>query len=124
MKLIIVGQDKRTIWDYNRCLIAIADDLRSIIIKPYENENSVLLAQYSDPERTDQVFNELINVFSKPKAIIKAKMPMKINDLEKAKYRYEALNGEKLTMIDEPFEVVPLNNTSIIYQFPPDEVKI
>lgn len=123
MSLIIVSQDKKSIWDFSQCYLFIPNDgINNIAIRPYSAENSLIIGTYKDPVKAEEVFKEIINVFGKSKLVLKPNMYLAHEDLEYAKRYYEDLNKERFIINGPEFEILPLgNNNTMIYQLPEDE---
>lgn len=123
MSLILVSQDKKSVWDFSQCYLFIpSDSINNIAIRPYSAENSLIIGTYKDPVKTEEVLKEIINVFSKSKLILKPNMYLAHEDLEHAKKYYEYLNEEKFTITGPEFEILPIgNNNTMVYQLPEDE---
>lgn len=122
MKLVLISQDKKSIWDYSQAMLCINN--LDIVIRPYQDSQGYLIGTYSTTERTQKVFDEIINVFSKSKLLFKPveKTRLHINDIETAKKYYEKLNNEKLVTVNNDFEIMPLGNDyTITYQLPGDK---
>lgn len=52
MNLIIISQDKKSIWDFSQCCIFIPNDsIHEIFIRPYYAPNGVSIATYEDPKK-------------------------------------------------------------------------
>lgn len=120
MKLVLISQDKKSIWDYSQAMLCIHD--LDIVIRPYQDSQGYLIGTYSTAERTQKIFDEIINVFSKSKLILKPKTMLRLDNIEAAKKYYEKLNNEKLVTVGNDFEIVPLGNDyTITYQLPGDK---
>lgn len=86
MNLIIISQDKKSIWDFSQCCIFIPNDsIHEIFIRPYYAPNGVSIATYEDPKKTEDVLKEIINLFSKSKMLLTPKVNMRLEDVETAK---------------------------------------
>lgn len=122
MNLIIISQDKKSMWDFSQCCMFIPDDgIHEIFIRPYYAPNGVSIATYEDPKKTEEIFNEIINVFSKSKLLLTPSRNMKLEDIEAAKKYFSNLNGEKMIATDHNFNVTPIGNGyNITYQLPED----
>lgn len=122
MNLIIISQDKKSMWDFSQCCMFIPDDsIHEIFIRPYYAPNGVSIATYEDPKKTEEIFNEIINVFSKSKLLLTPNINMKLEDIEAAKKYFSNLNGEKMIATDHNFNITPIGNGyNITYQLPED----
>ena len=122
MNLIIIGQDKKSIWDFSQCYMFIPNDgIHEIFIKPYSASNGISIATYKDPKRTEAVFNEIINVFSKSKLLLTPKARLPLTDIEAAKKYLDKLNNENFIVLDKMFNITPIsNNYTLTYQLPED----
>lgn len=122
MNLIIISQDKKSMWDFSQCCMFIPDDgIHEIFIRPYYAPNGVSIATYEDPKKTEEIFNEIINVFSKSKLLLTPSRNTKLEDIEAAKKYFSNLNGEKMIATDHNFNVTPIGNGyNITYQLPED----
>ena len=122
MNLIIISQDKKSMWDFSQCCMFIPDDsIHEIFIRPYYAPNGVSIATYEDPKKTEEIFNEIINVFSKSKLLLTPNRNMKLEDIEAAKNYFSNLNGEKMIATDHNFNIAPIGNGyNITYQLPED----
>lgn len=68
MNLVIISQDKKSVWDFSQCCLFIPENsIHEIYIRPYYAPNGVSIATYEDPKRTEEVLKEMINVFGKSK---------------------------------------------------------
>ena len=69
MNLIIISQDKKSMWDFSQCCMFIPDDgIHEIFIRPYYAPNGVSIATYEDPKKTEEVLKEIIKfIFWPPK---------------------------------------------------------
>lgn len=126
MNLIIISQDKKSIWDFSQCCIFIPNDsIHEIFIRPYYAPNGVSIATYEDPKKTEDVLKEIINLFSKSKMLFTPKGNMRLEDVEAAKNYFDNLNGEKFIVSDSKFNITPIgNNYNLIYKLPEDVKKI
>lgn len=122
MNLIIISQDKKSIWDFSQCCMFIPENsIHKIYIRPYYAPNGVTIATYEDPKRTEEVLNEIINVFSKLKLLLTPVVSRKLEDIEAAKKYFEKLNNEKLIVTDTSFNITPIGNGyNLTYQLPED----
>lgn len=123
MKIMLISQDKKSIYDFSQCKVYIpVDSILSIFIKPYSSKESYLLATYEDPTTTEKIFNEIINVLDKSKYLLKTKAVLKPEDLLYAKRTFEKINNEKIIVSDSMFEIKPIGNDYVItYQLPGNE---
>lgn len=123
MKLILVSQDKKSIWDYSECVVFIpSNSIHEICIRPYVATNEITIATYEDPVKAEKVLQEIINVIGKSKMLLKPKGLVELSNIEDAKHYFEKLNNEKLIVSDSMFEIVPIQNDYVItYQLPEDE---
>lgn len=123
MSVFIVSQDKKAMWDYNKCVVAITNDL-AIVIRPYDSEETLLLGHYKDPETTQKVFNDLIKACNNFKLFIKPKGLIKLQDLEVAKRNFEELNKIDIIATDSMFDTELINNNgNVVFQMPEDNAK-
>lgn len=122
MNLIIISQDKKSIWDFSQCYMFIpGDSIHEIFIRPYSSTNGISIATYKDPKRTEEVFNEIINVFSKSKLLLTPKARLPLTDIEATKKYFDNLNDEKFIVSDKMFNITPIsNNHTLTYQLPED----
>ncbi len=122
MNLVIISQDKKSVWDFSQCCLFIPENsIHEIYIRPYYAPNGVSIATYEDPKRTEEVLKEMINVFGKSKILLTAKNTLRLNDLEAAKNYFNKLNDEKFIVSDNNFDVTPIGNSfNVTYQLPED----
>lgn len=122
MNLIIISQDKKSIWDFSQCCIFTPNDsIHDIFIRPYSAPNSVSIATYEDPKKTAEVLKEIINLFSKSKMLLEPKHSMRLEDIEAAKKYFDNLNREKFIVSDSKFKITPIGNSyNVTYQLPED----
>lgn len=123
MKLILVSQDKKSIWDYSECVIFIpSNSIHDICIRPYAAKNEVMIATYEDPVKSEKVLQEIINVIGKSKMLLKINYIVKGEDLEHTKLKYEYINKEEFIVSDNLVEIKPIGNDYVItYQLPEDK---
>lgn len=122
MNLVIISQNKKSVWDFSQCCLFIPENsIHEIYIRPYYAPNGVSIATYEDPKRTEEILNEIINVFSKSKLLLTPKVKLPLQDIEAAKNYFNKLNGEKFIVSDNNFDVTPIGNGfNVTYQFPED----
>lgn len=122
MNLIIISQDRKSMWDFSQCCIFIpSDSIHEIFIRPYYAPNGVSIATYEDPKKTEDIFNEIINMFSKSKLLLTPKNKLPLQDIESAKDYFNKLNGEKFIVSDHNFDIIPIGNGyNLTYQLPDD----
>lgn len=126
MNLIIISQDKKSMWDFSQCCLFIPNDsIHEIFIRPYYATNGVSIATYEDPKKTEDVLKEIINLFSNSKMLLTPKINMRLEDIENAKKYFDNLNGEKFIVSDSNFDINPIgNNYNLIYKLPDDNITI
>ena len=122
MNLVIISQDKKSVWDFSQCVLFIPENsIHEIYIRPYYAPNGVSIATYEDPKRTEEVLKEMINVFSKSKLLLTPKSKISLQDIEAAKKYFDKLNSEKFIVSDNYFDITPIGNSfNITYQLPED----
>lgn len=122
MNLIIISQDKKSIWDFSQCCMFIPNDsIHDIFIRPYSAPNAVSIATYEDPKKTAEVLKEIINLFSKSRMLLEPKHSMRLEDIETAKKYFDYLNREKFIVSDSKFKITPIGNSyNVAYQLPED----
>ena len=122
MNLIIISQDKKSMWDFSQCCMFIPDDgIHEIFIRPYYAPNGVSIATYEDPKKTEEVLKEIINLFSKAKLLLTPNRKIPLQDIEAAKKYFDNLNDEKFIALDNNFNVTPIGNSyNLTYQLPED----
>ena len=123
MNLIIISQDKKSMWDFSQCYIFIPENsIHDIYIRSYSSNTSIMLATYEDPHRTEEVFKELIDLFSKSKLLLTPNVKMSLQNIENAKKYFDNLNDEKFIVVDDNFYVTPIgNNYNLTYHLPEDK---
>lgn len=122
MNLVIISQDKKSVWDFSQCVLFIPENsIHEIYIRPYYAPNGVSIATYEDPKRTEEVLKEMINVFSKSKLLLTPKSKISLQDIEAAKKYFDKLNSEKFIVSDNYFDITPIGNSfNVTYQLPED----
>lgn len=122
MNLIIISQDKKSVWDFSQCCLFIPENsIHEIYIRPYYAPNGVSIATYEDPKKTEEVLNEIINAFSKLKLLLTPNTNLNLEDIEAAKNYFDKLNNEKFIVSDNNFNITPISNSyNLTYQLPED----
>lgn len=122
MNLVIISQDKKSVWDFSQCCLFIPENsIHEIYIRPYYAPNGVSLATYEDPKRTEEVLNEIINVFGKSKLLLTPNGKQKLETIEAVKKYFDKLNGENFIVSDNSFNITPIGSSyNLTYQLPED----
>ena len=106
MNLVIISQDKKSVWDFSQCVLFIPENsIHEIYIRPYYAPNGVSIATYEDPKRTEEVLKEMINVFSKSKLLLTPKSKISLQDIEAAKKYFDKLNSEKFIVYGPDIQI-------------------
>lgn len=121
MNLTIISQDKKSVWDFSQCYIYIPyDKIHDIYIKPYSASNGVSIATYKDPKRTEEVLNEIINIFIKSELFFTPKYNRKPETIEYSKIFFEELTKKNHIITDNALTFTSIGNYTLAYQLPED----